>query len=188
MYKDMPAESLVQARMEPRIVQPFTQSVFTDLQNHVIEVRRLFDWPGRPYHDAAEPLEDRFNRWYLHNVPLIKNLHQGGALQRLACEVFGESVQPSYSFLSMYGPDGVCPVHIDRPQCRFTIDLLVSGGEDWPIYIDGRPYVLTPGEAVCYSGSAQPHFRKPMNTDGRAKFANLIFFHWVPIGWTEGLD
>jgi hypothetical protein len=184
----METESAVEHRIEPTVVRPFTDAVFQDMQRHVTEIRRLFDRPGNKYHDTAESAENRFNRWYCHNLPLIKGRHQSDELRALACEVFHQPVKPSYSFVAMYGPDGVCPVHRDRPQCQFTIDLLLSGGEEWPIYIDDRPYILLPGEAVCYSGSGQTHFRKPMNKEGRAKFANLAFFHWVPATWAGKLD
>jgi hypothetical protein len=173
---------------EPQILRPFSDAVFQDLLAHVTEIRRIFDWPGVKYHDAHLPDKHKFNRWFWNNLPLIQHLHNSAALVELASVLFGAPVIPSYAFLSMYGPDGTCPVHTDVPQCRFTIDLLISGAEDWPIYIDEIPYLLAPGEAVCYSGSAQPHYRKPMNQTARSKQANLVFFHWVPAGWAGELD
>ncbi len=116
---------------EPVIIRPFSEEVFQDLANHVKEVRRIFDIPGNPYFDANENV--KFNRWAYHNLPLLKKLHNSRALLNLASDTFGQDVKPSYVFLSMYGPDGVCPLHQDRPQCQFTMDLLIHGAEEWPI-------------------------------------------------------
>ncbi len=76
-----------------------------------------------------------FVRTYAHNVPFFVNIHK--QLTDLACQVFNEKVKPSYSFLSMYENDGICPLHIDRPQCRYTIDYLIRQDqlEPWPICI-----------------------------------------------------
>lgn len=76
-----------------------------------------------------------FVRTYAHNVPFFVNIHR--QLTEFASETFGEPVKPSYSFLSMYQDNGICPLHIDRPQCRYTIDYLVRQDqpEPWPIHI-----------------------------------------------------
>jgi hypothetical protein len=175
-------------KIEPKLIRPFSDETFKDLQNHVRQVRRLFDWPGIAYHDKDTPKENLFNRWYWHNPPLAKYLHNTTALRAVASEVFGREVKPSYCFLSMYGPEGVCPVHTDRPQCQFTIDLLVDGGEEWPIYVDEKPYISKPGEGLCYSGTGQVHYRKAMKEDSAAKHADLVFFHFVPVEWQGPLD
>lgn len=79
--------------------------------------------------------ETEFIRTYAHNVPYFVGIHR--QLVDLASEIFGEPVKPSYSFLSMYRDDGICPLHIDRPQCRYTIDYLIrqTQPEPWPIRI-----------------------------------------------------
>lgn len=78
---------------------------------------------------------DQFNRKYYHNLPFFVDVH--AQLAEFASELFGEKVKPSYSFLSMYFDGGQCPLHIDRPQCRYTIDYLIdqTGDEPWPIDI-----------------------------------------------------
>jgi hypothetical protein len=190
--------------METKIIRPFNDAQFTDIKKHVTEVRRLFDWPGIPYHDVCEGVEAKFNRWYWHNLPLLRSLHNDPDFIRLACETFGTKVQPSYVFLSMYGPDGVCPPHTDRPQCLYTIDLAVNQDGTWPIYIgenqgttleDCKPFILQEGEAIAYSGVNNRHYRKSMNVDSekilpgkektvvRATYTDLVFFHFADIRW-----
>lgn len=172
--------------MQPQIIRPLERAAFEDLQRHIREIRRAFE--GTPYHDSAEPM--RFNRWYWHNLPLLKKLH--AELAGKASEVFGEKVKPSYVFLSMYGDQGICPGHIDRPQCKYTIDLCVSQGKPWEIFVgddvndkQGKPYVLNEGDALCYSGTDQWHYRNRIES---GNWINLAFFHFVPENFSEGLN
>jgi hypothetical protein len=99
---------------------------------------------------------------------------------RLACALFGRKVRPSYCFLSMYGPDGICPPHTDRPQSQFAIDVCVRSDGEWPIYINGSVYVSRPGEALAYSGVRQRHYRMPMARDGTCSYMDLVLFFFVP--------
>lgn len=167
--------------MEATVIRPFPEDFLTDIQTHLREARRLFE--GTPYHDTL------FNRWFIHNPPSLKPYHLD--LERTASSVFGEPVKASYSFVSMYGAGGICPGHIDRPQCRYTIDLCVAQRRPWEIYVGedrrdrvGKPYLLNPGEALCYSGTGQWHYRnqiQPLN------WITLAFFHFVPVGFTGAL-
>jgi hypothetical protein len=76
-----------------------------------------------------------FNRKEGHNVPFFVSIHN--QLTDIASYYFNEKVKPSYSFLSMYKENGICPLHIDRDQCRYTIDYLISSTQEmpWPIHI-----------------------------------------------------
>lgn len=76
-----------------------------------------------------------FNRSAGHNIPFFVEIHK--QLTELASTFFGEKVKPSYSYLSRYNANGVCPLHIDRDQCRYTIDYLIQQEqpEPWPIRI-----------------------------------------------------
>lgn len=76
-----------------------------------------------------------FNRKYAHNVGFFRDIHF--QLADYASDLFGEKVKPSYVFLSMYNKHGQCPLHIDRPQCRYTIDYLIrqEQKDPWPIHI-----------------------------------------------------
>lgn len=178
--------------MDTKIIKPFSDEKFAELKRHITEVRKLFDWPGIPYHDANLPPPERFNRWYWHNLPFLKAIHNDPAFVALACETFGTKVKPSYVFLSMYGPEGTCPAHTDRPQCLYTIDVAVNQDAVWPIYIgestittveDCKPYLLEPGQAAAYSGVGQKHYRKAMAADSKATYADLAFFHFADARW-----
>ena len=170
--------------LKPKIVTEFFDPhVFDDLKNHVTQIRRIFE--NTPFHDKDAADDDRFNRWYWHNLPLLRELHCKPAIINIASEIFGELVKPSYVFLSMYGKDGICPLHTDRPQCKYTIDYCISQKEPWEIFVNDKPYLLNENDALCYSGTDQPHYR---NTIQDGNFCNLAFFHFVPINFVEKLD
>lgn len=170
-------------KMQPQVIKPFSTEVFKEIQTHIKHVRKMFDHPGMIYHDANEPEQNRFNRWMWHNLPLLKQLHHDPEFIAKVFKVTGKKLKPSYVFLSMYGPEGVCPYHVDRPQCRITVDLCIDQDAVWPIYVDDVAYNLKPGEALVYSGTDQPHYRKPMKDDSQATWCNLAFFHFVPTDW-----
>jgi len=172
---------------------------------------------GTPLLSDENETDNRFNRRYAHNAPYLVNIHR--QLSNLASDIFGEKVKPSYVFLSIYNENGICPLHIDRPQCRYTIDYLIDEDVDkpWPIYVgpemtdverdkileDGiahpttkkdiaaikkqtefEPVILSPNDAVCYSGTHQWHYRNKI----KGRSARLAFFHFIPEDFDGPLD
>jgi hypothetical protein len=96
-----------------------------------------------------------FVRRYAHNVPYFVNIHR--QLTEFASEQFGEPLKPSYSFLSMYDDNGICPLHIDRPQCYRTIDYLIQQdqSEPWSIRI-GEPMTDEQRAEIDEAGKGHP--------------------------------
>ena len=79
-----------------------------------------------------------FFRTQAHNVPFFVAIHH--QLTQVACDILGERVKPSYVFLSRYTDQGICPLHMDRHQCRYTLDYLIRQSSDkpWPIYVSDQ--------------------------------------------------
>jgi hypothetical protein len=99
--------------------------------------------------------ESVFVRLYAHNVPFFVNIHN--KLTDVASDIFGCKLKPSYSFLSMYKDGGICPLHVDRPQCRYTIDYLIrqDQAEPWPIHI-AQPVSDEQREEILREGIGHP--------------------------------
>lgn len=130
--------------------------------------------------------EDRtvFFRKQVHNPALFKALHN--VFLMTGKEYFPEKVKPTYCFVSMYDePRSICPKHIDRPQCKYTIDVCLDQKEPWEIFINDEPFILNPGDAVIYSGTDHPHYR---NQIAEGNFCDLAFFHYCPIDYQGELD
>ena len=148
-----------------------------------------------------------FGRFVVHDNPIVAELHS--SLVELMSSLVGEDVEPSYSFISLYSRCGRCPIHLDSPEAKWTLDLCLDQSALWPIHLSKvvpwpedllecdekgearlkhRPNVtfesvtLNPGEAAVFSGSSQWHYRNDIRTIGDNKFCNLVFFHFVPRG------
>jgi len=100
-----------------------------------------------------------FSRLMAQNVGIFQHIH--GQLVDFVSEQFGQQVKPSYSFLSMYDEMGICPLHIDRDQCLYTIDYLIRQDDPkpWPIYI-GQPISDEERQEICDTDMAKPEDEK----------------------------
>ena len=66
--------------------------------------------------------------------------------------------------------------HSDRPSCEISVTASIdSDGTEWPIYMDGNPVYLEPGEAAIYLGQEVEHWRDEFKGD----YASQVFMHYV---------
>jgi hypothetical protein len=174
--------------MQPKILKGFFEPRILGLLQYQVNLIK------RSSCDADNEI---FHRKQFHNHPMLKVLHE--QMTKEASEIFEEELKPSYVFLSMYFEGkGNCPLHVDRPQCYRTIDLCINQKRPWGIFVNSKmnwdedkkeemmqsadEYILSPGDALAYSGTQNPHFRKPMKEipEQADNFVDLAFFHFVP--------
>lgn len=117
----------------------------------------------------------------------------------------GTPLTSSYNFLSRYGANGKCDLHMDHPDAMYTFDYCIEQDAVWPIYLssvvdwptaefartfdpetiiadptyDFAEHLLHPNRALLFNGSSQWHYRRPKVAGG---FCHLLFFHYVPAG------
>ena len=154
-----------------------------------------------------------FGRWVVHYHPILSELQD--SMTELVSRAVGEEVISSYNFLSLYTRLGRCPVHMDAPYAKWTLDICVDQSDPWPIHFsqvmawpeevtfpeqDWEEHILSdrnyrfesvtmlPGEAVLFSGSSQFHYRDPVPLARRDAFCNLMFFHFIPKGVERYID
>ena len=118
--------------------KPLVVTDLFDQETYKTILRFMDEWVPLVRLDSDVDAPDsstKFGRRYAHNLQFFVRIHD--ALAEFASDLFGERVKPSYVFLSMYEKGGNCPLHIDRPQCRYTIDYLIrqEQTEPWPISI-----------------------------------------------------
>lgn len=157
--------------MKPTVIENFLDE---NTYNKVKHYTNLQQYPLEYNHE--------FKRMCAHNNPFFRSMHQ--QLEKVASEIFKTEVRASYCFLSLYGGEGICPKHSDRPQCKYTIDLCIECDKEWDIFIDDVPYTSRNNNAICYSGTDTEHWRNRI--EGR--FMNLVFFHFVPIDFKGPLS
>ena len=151
-----------------------------------------------------------FGRFIVRRWPEFTALQ--ATLADTVSELAGEPVEPSYNFLSLYTKMGVCRPHLDTPSAKWTLDICIAQSEPWPIHFsqavpwpesaeelqersprslreDPALYftaeVLTPGDAVLFSGANQWHYRDALPPRRGQQFCDLLFFHYVPAGTAE---
>jgi hypothetical protein len=73
-----------------------------------------------------------FGRFVVHGHPFFTELQRRTV--PLVSEAVGEPVEMTYNFLSLYGARGVCPLHMDAPKAKWTLDLCIDQSAPWPIY------------------------------------------------------
>jgi len=154
----------------------------------------------------------RFGRFVVHDHPFFTELQQRTV--PWVSEAVGEPVEAKYNFLSLYPSKGVCAVHMDAPEAKWTLDLCIDQAAPWPIYfsavqpwpdsvaeawrnegwennikqsrsLEFTSHTLEPGQAVIFSGSSQWHYRDPMPEASGKQFCTLLFFHFIPKGTAE---
>jgi hypothetical protein len=150
---------------------------------------------------------EKFGRLVVHDHEVFNRLQK--SIVPLVSELAGESLEPSYNFLSFYRKLGVCQPHMDAPSAKWTLDLCVDQSDLWPIHLsqvvpwpDSNPFAgddwqervkdskdlvftphsLRPGEAIWFSGSSQWHYRDSLTGIAADGFCTLLFFHFVPEG------
>lgn len=153
---------------------------------------------------------ERFGRFIVHGWPEFTALQT--ALIDLVSDLAGEPVEPSYNFLSLYTRMGVCRPHLDSPSAKWTLDVCIGQSETWPIHFsqvvpwperaeqlrEAAPEtltassglyftaeVLTPGDAILFSGPNQWHYRDALPPGDGKRFCDLLFLHYVPFGTAE---
>lgn len=124
--------------MDKYKVKPLVIKELFDKDTYTTILKFMDNWLPTVRLDSDRSAPDspaKFGRRFGHNIGFFVNIHH--QLTSYASELFGEKVKPSYSFLSLYDKGGQCPLHIDRPQCRYTIDYLIRQEQDdpWPIAI-----------------------------------------------------
>ena len=147
--------------------------------------------------------EAKFGREVVWDHPFFLDLQE--QVRGMISDIIGQPLVPSYNFLSRYGAQGQCDLHMDHPDAMYTFDYCIEQDAVWPIHIgrvmdwptaefarDFDParitsdpafgftdYLLRPNQALLFNGSSQWHYRRPKTAGG---FCNLLFFHYVPAG------
>lgn len=98
---------------------------------HIVKSLRPMDFE---LHEAQQ-----FKRFIVHDHPYFTELQR--QTTALVSAAVNEPVEPCYNFLSLYTAAGVCPVHMDSPEAKWTLDICLNQSEPWPLWIsDVQPW------------------------------------------------
>lgn len=113
-------------------------------------------------------------RLYALNLRALKPLHQ--QLGLWMSEVMDRSVQPSYSFALINTQDYVLRPHRDQAACKYTVNISIAKTCPSPIFMEGEPVELEPGDSIVYLGCETTHWRDILR--GPNEITNVVF-HYV---------
>ncbi len=96
--------------------------------------------------------------------------------KKLLEKTVNKKLHPTYSYWRMYTYLDDLKKHTDRESCEISVSVNIgSSGEDWPIYMDGKPNHLKPGDAIVYLGRDIEHYREEFKGDWFCQ----VFLHYI---------
>jgi len=153
---------------------------------------------------------DREGRYTAHNDPAGRIVQK--MLLPLVAAIVGAPIKPSYTFASLYCGGADLPVHRDRPQCEYTLSLLIDHGATrggpvapWPVLLyppadrpaadrppedrppEDRPVVecrAEQGGGLLFRGREIPHGRRPLPAD---ETCWVMLLHYVDADFAGSL-
>lgn len=94
------------------------------------------------------------------------------------------SLFPTYSFYRVYRKGDELVAHKDRESCEISCTLSFNFSYDnskynWPIFMDGTPCSMEPGDLVIYKGCELEHWREKFSPPKNNDWHVQGFFHYV---------
>jgi len=108
-------------------------------------------------------------------------------------DLYGKRLHETYAFFRIYGEGHDLPPHTDRESCEVSVTITLGYLSEykWPIFIDGTPYHLAPGEGLIYKGEEQTHWREPFRRVLRKDYEPVwgqVFLHYIEAGGQHDPD
>lgn len=129
--------------------------------------------------DNSEP--QIHNSHSMYSDPLMESLML--KIQPLMEENTGLTLFPTYTYYRIYKPGADLKKHKDRESCEISCTLCLGyeyadSNYNWPIFIEGTPYILEPGDLAIYRGCDLEHWREPMQ-GSENDYHVQVFLHYV---------
>ncbi|MET0659959.1 MAG: hypothetical protein ABW110_17575 [Steroidobacteraceae bacterium] len=133
------------------------------------------------------------SRYAYHNEPVARFFHQ--QLTAAVKRATGREVRPSYVYFACYQSGADLAPHVDRPQCEYTLSLLIDFTPEpdfespWPLKLRTHAHEITVyqaiGDALLYRGREILHWRDPI-PEGCT--STSLFLHYVDADFDGPLD
>lgn len=99
--------------------------------------------------------------------------------------VSGLELLPTYSYYRVYRPGQELLPHVDREACEVSVTVSfnqnyqdMQGKYTWPMFIEGTPVSLDPGDGIVYMGMEAKHWREKFSAP-QYSYHIQGFFHYV---------
>jgi hypothetical protein len=141
------------------------------------------------YQDLSLEESSAMNNPQIHNShskyadPLMESLLL--YYHSLIEENTGLQLFPTYSYYRVYRPGAHLKKHKDRPSCEISATLCLgydyknqAEEYEYPIFMNGTPYILKPGDLVIYRGCDLDHWRDIFEAPPGSHHSQ-VFLHYV---------
>jgi len=96
----------------------------------------------------------------------------------------GLNLLPTYSYHRVYRSGDELKSHTDRDACEISGTLCFnhSYNQDlykWPIFVEGKEMILSPGDLLIYRGCELRHWRENFSSPNVSDWHVQGFFHYV---------
>ena len=85
----------------------------------------------------------------------------------------GLNLVPTYSYARIYKRGDTLIKHKDRPSCEISSTMFL-GGDEWNIYMEGKPFRLKVGDILIYKGCELEHWRNKF----KGNHCCQVFLHY----------
>jgi len=110
----------------------------------------------------------------IHSAPIFDNLLE--VLLPNFEYVSGKKLLPTYSYARLYKNNEILEPHKDRPACEISATITLGfDKKSWPIFVEGKEFILDVGDALLYKGQEKTHWREKFEGEWQAQ----VFLHYV---------
>ena len=140
--------------------------------------------------------DSQADRFIVHNDAAGRVVQR--ALRGMVERIVGNPVKGSYTYASLYCGGTDLPVHRDRPQCKYSVSLLIEhrpappdGRSPWPVQVYAEPGAApvecfqTLGGGILFRGHEIPHGRPALPSD---QDSWVMLLHYVDADFEGSLD
>ena len=166
----------------PHLVPPFHLGALRRYYRHMIRSGRVHLGDGQVTH-----------RYAAGNEVVARFVHE--QLIQAVCDIAGTKTKPSYAYFVAYQGGAKLERHTDRPQCEYSITLLIDSTPEpveqspWPIKLVTSDGIIGVwqylGESLLYRGRRLPHYRDPLPAGCSS---TSLLLHYVDQGFAGELS
>ena len=108
--------------------------------------------------------DDQSDRFVAHQDVMGKLVHR--LIEQIVKNILQDArLRRTYSYFCGYVRGASLPKHTDREACEWTVSVLLSSTDDWPIFLEGPSQThelnVPVGGMIAFQGRKYAHFRKP---------------------------
>ena len=131
------------------------------------------------------PYSEEFGRYFVNNHEWqFLSTYLNNSLSDVRSIFKSDTLLPSYGFYAHYeGKNASLVKHKDNNACTYTVDICLYAKTSWGLFVDGREYMLDPGNALAFYGEDQEHWREKF-PDPDTNEVGMLMLHYVePDHW-----